>query len=252
LPDERLAQIVGKIQKAPGLEEARDGREPRAALLEEGVNRGPREGVASRDVEREGCGLLERIEIETVGELARRRLEVTLGELGLVELELHLRHREERRPASIGVAEQARQKAASLDERIPVAESRRRRGPHLERLLLLDLAKHRKGGLVLVIDDIAEIGNISRCTGELRSPFESTHGLDDVLGSERRGHDAGLVDDDVRHVQVAGRRGKHHGHGPSHAGNAAHAPNVAHIEQPAEVLAQPVRDGLPNGLASHG
>jgi hypothetical protein len=52
-------------------------------------------------------------------------------------------------------------------------------------------------------------------------------------------------------VQIARRRSQDHGYCPRNTGDAANAPNVAHIEQPAEVLAQAVRDALPNGLASH-
>lgn len=47
------------------------------------MHRRAREGLAADKLEGERRGLLEGVEVEAIGELARRGLQVALGELGL-------------------------------------------------------------------------------------------------------------------------------------------------------------------------
>src|ERR1019366_7064273 len=69
--------------EAPGIEEIREGREARAALLEEGVDGRAGERLAATEVEGEHGGDLEGGEIEAVGELAGGGLQVPTREPGL-------------------------------------------------------------------------------------------------------------------------------------------------------------------------
>ncbi len=81
--------------------------------------------------------------------------------------------------------------------------------------------------------------------------LRAAHGIDDVLGAEHGAHRAGAVDGDIGDVQIARWRGQHHRDYPRIARDTAHAAHVADIEEPPEILAQPLRDALPDRFTTH-
>ena len=76
----RRAGHASEAGEAARVEEALERLEARAALLEQRVNGRAGERLAPGHLERERGGPLERGEVEAVGELARRGLEVAAGE----------------------------------------------------------------------------------------------------------------------------------------------------------------------------
>ena len=136
---------------------------------------------ASRPVEleREDRGALERGQIEAVGELARRRLEVAARELRLAELHLDLGHREERGAAPLVVGEQPREKLAGDVKGRRVSPGDRRGDADVDGLF--GLGEHVEGRLVVALAEIAEVGQLVGRGRHERGVLRAPDGLDDVV-----------------------------------------------------------------------
>ena len=245
---EARGEIVGEGGEAAGVAQRCQGLEAHAALFEERVDRRAVERVAVAEVERERGGLLERGEIEPVGELARGGFEVAAREAQLAELLFDLRHREERRAAAIVVAEHAGEEVAGLAERAGVPLRDRRLDAHRDRL---DLVEHLEAGVVVVVAE--PFAEVTEVVGGRRegSALRAADGFDHVLGAEHGRRLAAVGDREIGDVEIARRRREHDGDEPSVARDLAHAADVANVEQPAELGAQRLRDVLPDFLPRH-
>ena len=116
---------------------------------------------------------------------------------------------------------------------------------------LLLLGEHVQRRVVLVAAEVTEVRELVHRRGREREALRTSNGVDDVVGGEHGRHGAGVVDHDVGHVEIPGRRREGDGHDPCFAGDAAHAADVPHVEEATEVLAELLGDRLPDLLALH-